>query len=275
MDRNTLISAIFAKKSLLCVGLDPEPAKIPKHLLAFDDPIFEFNRAIIEATREYCVAYKPNLAFYEALGPKGWQTLEKTVRAIPDTHFKIADAKRGDIGNTSKKYAEAFFNQLPFDAITIAPYMGEDSIAPFLEYTGKWVVILGLTSNKGSADFQQLALEESGAPLWETVLTTTKQYGTSENTMYVIGATHPESIARVRELVPDHFLLVPGVGAQGGDLQAICAHGLNADAGLLINASRSILYAGAGRDFAEKAGEEARRMAEEMALLPFWNRREP
>lgn len=208
MDRNTLISAIFAKKSLLCVGLDPEPAKIPEHLLAFDDPIFEFNRAIIEATQEYCVAYKPNLAFYEALGPKGWQTLEKQCGRFPTPISKSPMPNAATSAIPVKNTPRLFFSNCPSMPSPLRHILGEDSIAPFLEYSGKWVVILGLTSNKGSADFQLLGLEKTGAPLWETVLTTTKQYGTSENTMYVIGATHPESIARVRELVPDHFLLV-------------------------------------------------------------------
>ncbi len=267
MNRATLISGIFQKKTFLCVGLDPELAKIPPHLLDSEDPVFEFNRQIIDATRDLCVAYKPNLAFYESLGPKGWQTLARTIEHIGDQHFVIADAKRGDIGNTSRMYAETFFNHLGCDAVTVAPYMGEDSIAPFLGFEGKWAIVLALTSNQGSNDFQRDRLEDSGQALWEKVLQRSQQWGTPENLMFVIGATHPESFSRAREIVPDHFLLVPGVGAQGGDLAAICTHGMNSDCGLLVNASRSILYASSGKDFAEKAKAEATRLQKEMSEI--------
>ena len=267
MNRATLVSEIFRKKSFLCVGLDTELSKIPTHLLSTEDPVFEFNRQIIDATRDLCVAYKPNIAFYEALGPKGWQTLEKTIQYIGDQHFTIADAKRGDIGNTSRMYAEAFFNQLGCDSVTVAPYMGEDSVGPFLKFQDKWAIVLALTSNTGSADFQSKILNDSSEPLWETVLTRCQAWGTPENLMFVVGATHPEAFIRVRALAPDHFLLVPGVGAQGGDLAAICQHGMNKDCGLLINASRSILYASSGEDFAQKAREEAERLQQDMESL--------
>ncbi len=267
MNRATLVSEIFRKKTFLCVGLDTELAKIPPHLLGLEDPIFEFNRQIIDVTRELCVAYKPNIAFYEALGPKGWHTLEQTIKYIGSQHFIIADAKRGDIGNTSRMYAEAFFNQLGCDAVTVAPYMGEDSVGPFLSFEGKWAIVLALTSNQGSSDFQLDWLEDSRQPLWEKVLHRTQTWGTPENLMFVIGATHPEAFIRVREIAPDHFLLVPGVGAQGGDLAAICQYGMNRDCGLLINASRSILYASSGEDFAQKASAEAKRLQQEMESL--------
>ncbi|HLP95038.1 MAG TPA: orotidine-5'-phosphate decarboxylase, partial [Saprospiraceae bacterium] len=232
MNRTQLVAEIFRKKTFLCVGLDTEWSKIPSHLLDSEDPVFEFNRQIIDATREHCVAYKPNLAFYEALGPSGWLSLAKTIEYIGNQHFIIADAKRGDIGNTSRMYAEAFFNRMGCDAVTIAPYMGEDSVAPFLGFPDKWAIVLALTSNKGSQDFQQDWLEDTRMPLWEKVIRKTQDWGTSENLMYVVGATHPEAFIRVRELAPDHFLLVPGVGAQGGDLAAICQHGMNKDCGL-------------------------------------------
>lgn len=267
MNRATLISEIFRKKTFLCIGLDTERSKIPQHLLGHDDPVLEFNRRIIDATRDLCVAYKPNLAFYESLGPSGWLTLQKTVEYIGDQHFIIADAKRGDIGNTSRMYAEAFFRQMQFDAVTVAPYMGEDSVTPFLGFDGKWVILLALTSNKGSRDFQQDWLEDSCETVWEKVIRVAQGWGTPENLMFVVGATHPEAFIRVREIAPDSFLLVPGVGAQGGDLTAICEHGFTKDCGLLINASRSIIYASAGADFAEKARAEAQKMQEEMAVL--------
>ena len=267
MNRATLISAIFRKKSFLCIGLDTEPAKIPPHLLVTDDPVFEFNRQIIDATRDLCVAYKPNIAFYEALGPSGWNTLAKTIEYIGDQHFIIADAKRGDIGNTSRMYAEAFFNQLHCDAITVAPYMGEDSVTPFLEFEGKWAILLALTSNQGSNDFQRDWLEDARQQLWEKVMQRSQNWGSPENMMFVIGATHPEAFLRVREIAPDHFLLVPGVGAQGGDLTLICQYGLNKDVGLLVNASRSILYASSGEDFDQKARAEAERLQQEMETI--------
>jgi orotidine-5'-phosphate decarboxylase len=260
MKRAELVSHINERRSFLCVGLDPELSKLPPHLLDSEDPVFEFNRQIIDATRDYCVAYKPNLAFFEALGPAGWISFERTVKHIGKSHFIIADAKRGDIGNTSRMYADAFFNRYGCDA----PYMGEDSLSPFLETPEKWAVVLALTSNKGSNDFQRLHLT-AGEPLWETVLSETARWGSPENMMYVVGATHPDAFARVRELVPDHFLLVPGVGAQGGDLAATCRYGLNRDIGLLINSSRGIIYADNSVHFAEKAAEEARKLQLEMA----------
>ena len=277
MTRDTLVASIFQKKSFLCVGLDSELSKIPQHLLGHDDPVFEFNRQIIDATRDLCVAYKPNLAFYEALGPSGWHTLQRTVQHIGNQHFTIADAKRGDIGNTSRMYAEAFFQQLGFDSVTVAPYMGQDSVSPFLGFDGKWAILLALTSNTGSADFQRLELQTSNSKLqtpnslWEQVLRTAQTWGTPDNLMFVVGATHPEAFARVREIAPQHFLLVPGVGAQGGDLAAICQHGLTQDCGLLVNASRSILYASSGEDFAEKARAEAQRMQQEMEEILTMN----
>jgi len=267
MNRTTLVGEIFRKKSFLCVGLDTEWSKIPPHLLGTDDPVLEFNRQIIDATRDLCVAYKPNLAFYEALGPKGWETLAQTIAYIGDQHLIIADAKRGDIGNTSRMYAEAFFHKLGCSAVTVAPYMGEDSVAPFLGFEGKWAIVLALTSNKGSADFQRNWLKDSREPLWESVVRVVQTWGSPENLMFVIGATHPEAFVRVRQLAPDHFLLVPGVGAQGGDLKAICEHGMNRDCGLLINASRSILYASNSENFAEKARAEAQRLQHDMETI--------
>ena len=266
MNRATLVSEIFRKKTFLCVGLDTELAKIPPHLLDSEDPILEFNRQIIDVTRDLCVAYKPNIAFYEALGPKGWHTLAQTIEYIGNQHLIIADAKRGDIGNTSRMYAEAFFNQLGCDAVTVAPYMGEDSVSPFLGFKDKWAIVLALTSNQGSNDFQMDRLEASNQSLWEKVLHHTQAWGTPENLMFVIGATHPEAFVRVREIAPEHFLLVPGVGAQGGNLKAICGFGMNRECGLLINASRSILYASSGEDFAQKASEEAKRLQQEMEM---------
>ncbi len=266
MNRASLVSEIFRKKTFLCVGLDTELAKIPPHLLDSEDPILEFNRQIIDVTRDLCVAYKPNIAFYEALGPKGWHTLAQTIEYIGNQHLIIADAKRGDIGNTSRMYAEAFFNQLGCDAVTVAPYMGEDSVSPFLGFKDKWAIVLALTSNQGSNDFQMDWLEASNQSLWEKVLHHTQAWGTPENLMFVIGATHPEAFVRVREIAPEHFLLVPGVGAQGGNLKAICGFGMNRECGLLINASRSILYASSGEDFAQKASEEAKRLQQEMEM---------
>lgn len=266
MNRTQLVAEIFRKKTFLCVGLDPDLSKIPAHLHTEPDPVLAFNRQIIDATRDLCIAYKPNLAFYEALGPAGWITFSKTVEYIGRQHLVIADAKRGDIGNTSRMYAEAFFSQLGCDAVTIAPYMGEDSVTPFLGFPDKWAIVLGLTSNKGNKDFQCLTLSAEQLPLWEKVLCTCASWGTPENMMFVIGATHPEAFARVRQLIPDHFLLVPGVGAQGGDLGAICRYGLNRDCGLLVNASRSILYASSGTDFAQKARDEAQRLQQEMEI---------
>lgn len=267
LNRKTLIRHIRDRRSFLCVGLDTELSKIPPHLLTERDPILAFNKAIIDATRDLCVAYKPNLAFYEALGPKGWRTLARTIQYIGRQHFIIADAKRGDIGNTSRMYAEAFFKQLKCDAVTVAPYMGEDSVTPFLGFPKKWVVLLALTSNRGSADFQMATQDDSGERLFEKVLRRAQDWGTPENTMFVVGATHPESFRDVRKIAPKNFLLVPGVGAQGGDLEAICQHGLTRDCGLLVNASRSILYASNGPDFAEAARAEALKMQQQMAAL--------
>ena len=265
MTRVELIEQIERKKSFLCIGLDADIAKLPKHLLKSEDPIFEFNKHLIDTTHDLCVAYKPNIAFYESLGAKGWMSLEKTINYInekcPDV-FTIADAKRGDIGNTSKLYARAFFEQMNFDSITVAPYMGEDSVCPFLEYKNKWVILLALTSNKGADDFQ-IGPEK----LFEKVLTVSQKWSNADNMMYVIGATRPEMLADIRKLVPNHFLLVPGVGAQGGNLQEVCKYGLNKDCGLLINASRSIIYASNGEDFAQKAREEAMKMQQEMVQL--------
>ena len=264
MKREKLIELIKSRESFLCVGLDPDIDKIPQHLLDNEDPIFAFNQAIIDATRDHCVAYKPNLAFYESLGLSGWQSLMRTVDYIGDSHFTIADAKRGDIGNTSKKYAEAFFKNMPFDSITIAPYMGSDSVKPFLEFKDKWVILLALTSNPGADDFQLKRLENGYDKLYEKVIETSSKWGNADNMMYVIGATRPEYIREIRKMVPDHFFLVPGVGAQGGSLAEVAENGMNKDVGLLVNASRSILYAGSGESFAEAAGDEAKRISTQM-----------
>ncbi len=242
MNRKELIDQIHIKKSFLCVGLDTDLNKIPSFLLEYDDPIFEFNKRIIDATKSLCVAYKPNIAFYESLGPKGWESLEKTIAYIPDNIFTIADAKRGDIDNTSRMYAKTFFEYFDFDAVTVAPYMGIDSVAPFLEFEDKWVILLGLTSNKGSANFQYL--KSDGMPLYESVIREAQAWGTPDNMMYVIGATHPEAFKEIRAMAEDHFFLVPGIGAQGGDLDGVVQNGKNSDIGLLINSSRGIIYAG-------------------------------
>jgi orotidine-5'-phosphate decarboxylase len=261
MTRNDLFQKILEKKSYLCVGLDTDLDKIPKHLLDAEDPIFEFNKAIIDATRDLCVAYKPNLAFYEAQGLRGWAALEKTVKYIGNEHFTIADAKRGDIGNTSKMYAKAFFENMNFDSVTVAPYMGEDSVKPFLEFDDKWVILLALTSNIGSEDFQ------FNHDLFKTVLTTAQRWGTPDNLMFVIGATHPERFLEIRRLAPNNFFLVPGVGAQGGDLNKVSEYGMNDHCGLLINSSREIIYASKGTDFAEKARSAALKTQELMAAF--------
>jgi len=262
MTRQQLYQNIIAKQSYLCVGLDPDLDRLPKHLLELEDPVFEFNKAIIDATQDLCVAYKPNLAFYEALGSKGWIAFEKTIDYISDKHFIIADAKRGDIGNTSKKYAKAFFEQLSCDALTVAPYMGSDSVTPFLEFEQKWVILLALTSNKGSQDFQ--FMQGNSEFLHEKILQTAKQWGTPDNLMFVVGATHPEKFQRIRELIPEHFLLVPGIGAQGGNLRKVSEYGMNAQCGLLVNSSRGIIYASDGEDFAEKARAAAKKIQLEM-----------
>ena len=265
MTRSELIHQIFAKQSFLCVGLDPVIEKIPAHLLAFEDPIFEFNKRIIDATSEYAVAYKPNTAFYEALGVSGWKSLEKTINYIPKECLIIADAKRGDIGNTSTAYAKTFFETLPCDAVTVAPYMGKDSVQPFLKFDGKWAIVLGLTSNEGANDFQYYANKEE-QPLYAKVISTVMEWGTSENLMFVVGATRTEQLADIRRIAPEHFLLVPGVGAQGGSLEDVFNAGSNSDCGLLVNASRSIIYAGSGTDFEVAAKKEALNIQSEMAL---------
>ncbi len=265
MKRADLVAQIRAKQSYLCVGLDPDLSRFPPHILELDDPVFEFNKQIIDATHDLCVAYKPNLAFYESLGIQGWQSLQKTLDYIPDSHFTIADAKRGDIGNTSKRYAAAFFEQMKFDSITVAPYMGADSVQPFLEFEEKWVILLALTSNKGSQDFQ--FLESNGQALYEQVFQTAAIWGTPENLMFVIGATHPEQFQAIRKIVPNHFFLVPGVGAQGGDLAAVSRYGMNSECGLLVNSSRGIIYAGNDDDFAQKSRAVALNMQQQMASL--------
>ncbi|HEX4374517.1 MAG TPA: orotidine-5'-phosphate decarboxylase [Puia sp.] len=262
MTRKQLTETIFLKKSYLCVGLDTDITKIPKHLLSYTDPVFEFNKKIIDATKNFCVGYKINTAFYEALGLMGWEALEKTVDYIPSSHFKIADAKRGDIGNTSAQYAKAFFETLNFDAITVAPYMGEDSIRPFLEYENKWTIVLGLTSNAGAKDFE---LQKTGEEyLYEKVIATISRWGTTENTMFVIGATQASQFEKIRQLIPDHFYLVPGVGAQGGSLKDISEKAMNKDCGILVNVSRDIIYASDKEDFPEKAATKAEQYQKEM-----------
>ena len=278
MTRKQLVGEIFSKRSYLCVGLDTDPSKIPAHLRSLEDPVFEFNKQIIDATKDLCVGYKINTAFYEAQGLKGWMALEKTVKYIPSTHFTIADAKRGDIGNTSSQYAKAFFEALPFDSITVAPYMGEDSVKPFLEYRDKWTIILGLTSNHGARDFElqkvvklketldegiHISKDETHY-LYETVLATSTLWGSDENTMYVIGATQADEFESIRKIIPNHFLLVPGVGAQGGSLKDISEKAMIADCGLLVNASRAIIYASPGEDFAEAARNVAQQYQLEM-----------
>lgn len=262
MDRQQLISHIRSAGSYLCVGLDTDPARIPRSLLSFPDPVFEFNRRIIDATSEHCVAYKINTAFYEANGSRGWETMERTVDHIPFSHFRIADAKRGDIGNTSAQYARAFFETLRFDAVTVAPYMGEDSVRPFLDYPDKWTILLGLTSNPGAKDFEWALAGET--PLYEKVLTTAAGWGSPGNLMFVVGATQADAFTRIRQLTPDHFYLVPGVGAQGGSLGSISRHAMNGDVGLLVNSSREIIYSSGGEDFAECAGARAAQYRQEM-----------
>lgn len=268
MNRQQLINEIFTKKTFLCVGLDTDINKIPAHLKNEDDPIFAFNKAIIDATAPYCVAYKPNLAFYECYGLKGMLAFEKTIQYIKENHpnhFIIADAKRGDIGNTSKMYAQTFFEEYNLDSVTVAPYMGEDSVKPFLEYDGKWVILLALTSNKGSHDFQ-LTEDNQGERLFEKVLKKSQEWGTTENLMYVVGATQGKMFEDIRRIAPEHFLLVPGVGAQGGSLQEVCKYGMTKDCGLLVNSSRGIIYASADTDFAEVAAVKAKELQEEMAV---------
>ena len=268
MNRQQLINEIFTKKTFLCVGLDTDINKIPSHLKNEEDPIFAFNKAIIDATAPYCVAYKPNLAFYECYGLKGMLAFEKTIQYIKENHpnhFIIADAKRGDIGNTSKMYAQTFFEEYNLDSVTVAPYMGEDSVKPFLEYDGKWVILLALTSNKGSHDFQ-LTEDKQGERLFEKVLKKSQEWGTTENLMYVVGATQGKMFEDIRCIAPEHFLLVPGVGAQGGSLQEVCKYGMTKDCGLLVNSSRGIIYASTDNDFAEVAAVKAKELQEKMAI---------
>ena len=268
MNRQQLINEIFTKKTFLCVGIDTDINKIPAHLKNENDPIFAFNKAIIDATAPYCVAYKPNLAFYECYGLKGMLAFEKTIQYIKENHpnhFIIADAKRGDIGNTSKMYAQTFFEEYNLDSVTVAPYMGEDSVKPFLEYDGKWVILLALTSNKGSHDFQ-LTEDKQGKRLFEKVLKKSQEWGTTENLMYVVGATQGKMFEDIRRIAPEHFLLVPGVGAQGGSLQEVCKYGMTKDCGLLVNSSRGIIYASTDTDFAEVAAVKAKELQEEMAV---------
>jgi orotidine-5'-phosphate decarboxylase len=280
MTRKELAEQIFSKKSYLCIGLDTDKSKIPKHLLSHSDPVFEFNRQIIDATKDYCVSYKINTAFYEALGVKGWESMERTINYIPPSHFKIADAKRGDIGNTSAQYAKAFFETLNFDAITVAPYMGEDSVKPFLEHKDKWTILLGLTSNIGAKDFELKKIVtvkddlEEGVHttqtntnfLYENVLQTSSKWGTTENLMFVVGATQAVEFANIRRHTPDHFYLVPGVGAQGGSLKEISQKALLKDCGLLVNVSRAVIYASNSEDFSDEASIIAQRYADEMAI---------
>lgn len=270
-----MFEQIKKKQSYLCVGLDTDITKIPKHLLKTDDPVFEFNKQIIDATKEFCVAYKPNLAFYESLGPRGLESLEKTIKYIPKECFTIADAKRGDIGNTSTMYAKTFFEYYGFDSVTVAPYMGKDSVIPFLEFKNKWVILLALTSNEGSRDFQMLVHSQQStmdsqeprtkSKLFEEVLAKSQVWGTKDNMMYVVGATHPGMFTEIRKIIPDHFLLVPGVGAQGGSLEDVSKAGMNKECGLLVNSSRQIIYASSEKDFALAAGREAKKMQYEMA----------
>ncbi len=269
MNRKELIEQIKKKGSFLCVGLDTDIKKIPEHLLSCEDPIFEFNKAIIDATADYCVAYKPNVAFYESLGVAGWNALDKTVKYLRENYpdqFVIADAKRGDIGNTSSLYARAFFESLQVDALTVAPYMGEDSVKPFLAYEGKWVILLALTSNPGSRDFQFMA-QPDGERLFEMVLEKAQRWGNEDNLMFVVGATQGEMFADVRRVAPRSFLLVPGVGAQGGSLEEVAKWGMTTECGLLVNSSRGIIYASHGEDFAEVAAAEARKLRDHMSIL--------
>lgn len=284
MTRHQLVEQIFKKRSYLCVGLDTDISKIPRHLLSNPDPVFQFNKQIIDATKDLCVSYKINTAFYEAVGVKGWESLERTVNYIPQEHFKIADAKRGDIGNTSSQYAKAFFETLKFDAVTVAPYMGEDSVKPFLEYNDKWAIVLGLTSNAGAKDFELqrfdtktdlldegIHIEKHGTKfLYEMVLEKISRWGTPNNLMFVVGATRANEFANIRQLTPEHFYLVPGVGAQGGSLEEISEKAKTKDCGLLVNASRAIIYASGAENFAEAARVIAKQYQSEMSsYLPF------
>lgn len=266
MNRSELVNQIKTKRTFLCVGLDTDLKKVPQHILKEEDPIFSFNKAIIDATADYCVAYKPNLAFYEAFGVKGLIAFEKTVKYLKENypnHFIVADAKRGDIGNTSAMYARTFFEEYDVDSLTVAPYMGEDSVTPFLGYDGKWVIVLALTSNKGSHDFQ-LTEDKDGERLFEKVLKTSASWGNKDNMMYVVGATQGKMFEDIRRIVPDHFLLVPGVGAQGGSLEEVCKYGMNKECGLLVNSSRGIIYAANDETFAQTAAEKAKELMEQM-----------
>lgn len=265
MTKQELFNQIIKKESFLCVGLDADLEKIPDHLLELDDPIFEFNKQIIDATKDYCVAYKPNLAFYESLGVKGWESLQKTMEYIPSDIFTIADAKRGDIGNTSRMYAKTFFEYFNFDSVTVAPYMGNDSVAPFLEFGNKWVILLVATSNIGGLDFQYKKIE-GGKRVFEEVLEKSVEWGDEENLMYVVGATRAEMLSDIRAIVPDSFLLVPGVGAQGGSLEEVAKYGMNNTCGLLVNSSRGIIYAGSGIDFASVAKNKSKELQSQMAI---------
>ncbi len=265
MKRRDLITQIRKKQSFLCVGLDSDLTKIPQHLFATEDPVFEFNKAIIDATRESAVAYKINTAFYESQGLKGWISLGKTLDYIPKDCFTIADAKRGDIGNTAEHYAKTFFDTFPFDSVTIAPYMGKDSVAPFLQFPGKWGIVLGVTSNEGSKDFQLQTI--AGVPLYEKVMQTVSGWGTPENLMFVVGATRAEQLEKVRKIIPDHFLLIPGVGTQGGDLATVAKTAMNKDVGILVNVSRAIIFTGKSFDFATQAGAAAKAYQEKMAAF--------
>lgn len=270
MTKQELVEQIRRKQSFLCIGLDSDITKIPEHLLIEEDPVFSFNKQIIDATHDLAVAYKPNTAFYESRGVEGWKSLQKTIdylNNLKNPVFTIADAKRGDIGNTSTQYAKAFFEQLNFDSVTVAPYMGKDSVSPFLQFDGKWAIVLALTSNQGAFDFQFIQNEENQKKLYETVLETSKTWGSEENMMFVVGATKAEMLSQVRKYIPNHFLLVPGVGAQGGSLEEVAKYGMNKDIGLLVNSSRGIIFASNGKDFAEKAREEALKLQKQMAGL--------
>jgi len=265
MNKSDLFEKITTKSSYLCVGLDTDLNKIPKHLLKEDDPVFEFNKQIIDATHEHCVAYKPNIAFYEALGAKGWESLQKTIEYIPKEIFTIADAKRGDIGNTSKLYAKAFFENMNFDSVTVAPYMGSDSVTPFLEFKNKWVILLGHTSNKGSNDFQLMTERGTGMTLYEKVIKKAQEWATPDQLMFVVGATQADKMERIREMAPDNFFLVPGVGAQGGSLEDVSKNGMTSFCGLLVNSSRGIIYASDAKDFAKEAGKRSEALQQEMS----------
>lgn len=267
MTRQQLFDKIKEKESFLCVGLDTDLKKIPKHLLTSDDPVFEFNKQIIDATHQYAVAYKPNTAFYEAQGAKGWESLQKTLAYIPADIFTIADAKRADIGNTSSMYARAFFENMDFDSVTVAPYMGSDSVKPFLEFDNKWVIILAATSNPGGLDFQDITVSSNGEKLYERVIRKSAEWGNASNIMYVVGATRPEALTDIRKIVPEHFLLIPGVGAQGGDLKTVCKHGMNKQCGLLVNSSRGIIYSDSSENFGKAAEKAAHKIQLEMAEM--------